>query len=191
MKCISNQNVTPVQYRGIDAATGKHIYREASAGQWAPGSQFGGGTAGKPALALAGSPRRARQLLIPTQRGKRTATRKRVAVCFWEETVQTRFRPFFSSPRARRRHPHPRRRQCNAVAAAAAPATRHAIPAHALVNAVLWTQASARTRRRDARHLRERASRARCRTRRFIVGRRSRGDRERSVATAGDRARPR
>lgn len=46
VKGISNQNVTPVQYRGVDAATGKYIYREASAGQWAPGSQFGGGTAG-------------------------------------------------------------------------------------------------------------------------------------------------
>jgi carboxypeptidase family protein len=46
VKSVANQNTTPVQYRGIDAATGKHIYREAFSGAFAAGSQFGGGTAG-------------------------------------------------------------------------------------------------------------------------------------------------
>jgi outer membrane receptor for ferrienterochelin and colicin len=46
VKSVANQNTTPVQYRGVDAATGKHIYREAFSGAWAPASQFGGGTAG-------------------------------------------------------------------------------------------------------------------------------------------------
>ncbi len=46
VKSVGNQNTTPVQYRGIDAATGKHIYREAFSGAWAAASQFGGGTAG-------------------------------------------------------------------------------------------------------------------------------------------------
>jgi outer membrane receptor for ferrienterochelin and colicin len=40
VKFVANQNTTPVNYRGIDAATGKHIYREAFAGAFAPASQF-------------------------------------------------------------------------------------------------------------------------------------------------------
>jgi hypothetical protein len=46
VKSVGNQNTTPVQYRGVDTATGKHIYREAFSGAWAAASQFGGGTAG-------------------------------------------------------------------------------------------------------------------------------------------------
>ncbi len=37
---VSNQNFTPVQYRGIDSATGKPIYREAFNGALNPGRQF-------------------------------------------------------------------------------------------------------------------------------------------------------
>jgi outer membrane receptor for ferrienterochelin and colicin len=40
VKFVSNQNATPVQYRGIDPATGKHIYREPFAGAWSAASQF-------------------------------------------------------------------------------------------------------------------------------------------------------
>jgi outer membrane receptor protein involved in Fe transport len=37
---VSNQNFTPVRYDGIDAATGKPIYRENSTGSLDPGEQF-------------------------------------------------------------------------------------------------------------------------------------------------------
>ncbi len=40
VKFVANQNTTPVSYRGIDAATGKHIYRENFSGAWAAASQF-------------------------------------------------------------------------------------------------------------------------------------------------------
>jgi len=40
VRFVSNQNVTPVSYRGIDAATGKPIYRESFAGALDPGRQF-------------------------------------------------------------------------------------------------------------------------------------------------------
>ncbi|HKR65840.1 MAG TPA: carboxypeptidase regulatory-like domain-containing protein [Thermoanaerobaculia bacterium] len=45
-KFVSNQNFTVLNYRGIDTATGKHIYREASTGAFAPASQLGGGNSG-------------------------------------------------------------------------------------------------------------------------------------------------
>jgi hypothetical protein len=40
VKFVANQNATPVQYRGVDAATGKHIYREPFAGAWSAASQL-------------------------------------------------------------------------------------------------------------------------------------------------------
>ena len=40
VRYVSNQTNTPVTYRGIDAATGKPIYQEASAGALTPGRQF-------------------------------------------------------------------------------------------------------------------------------------------------------
>jgi len=40
VKFVSNQNATPVNYRGLDAATGKYVYREAFAGAWSAASQF-------------------------------------------------------------------------------------------------------------------------------------------------------
>ena len=43
---VHGENTTVVQYRGVDTATGKFIYRENFSGAFAPGSQFGGGTAG-------------------------------------------------------------------------------------------------------------------------------------------------
>jgi hypothetical protein len=39
-KFVSNQNTTPVQYRGVDPATGKHIYREAFNSAWSAANQF-------------------------------------------------------------------------------------------------------------------------------------------------------
>jgi hypothetical protein len=40
VRFVSNQNFSPVTYRGVDAATGKPIYRERFAGALTPGSQF-------------------------------------------------------------------------------------------------------------------------------------------------------
>jgi len=40
VKFVSNQNSTPVQYAGIDSATGAHVYREAFRGAWSAASQF-------------------------------------------------------------------------------------------------------------------------------------------------------
>jgi outer membrane receptor for ferrienterochelin and colicin len=40
VKSVGNQNTTSVNYRGIDATTGRPIYRENFAGAWAAGSQF-------------------------------------------------------------------------------------------------------------------------------------------------------
>jgi hypothetical protein len=40
VKFVSNQNTSPVSYRGIDAATGKHIYRENYSGAFSTASQF-------------------------------------------------------------------------------------------------------------------------------------------------------
>ena len=40
VRYVSNQTNTPVTYRGIDAATGKPIYQEASTGALTPGRQF-------------------------------------------------------------------------------------------------------------------------------------------------------
>jgi hypothetical protein len=40
VRYVSNQSNTPVTYRGIDAATGKPIYQEASSGALNPGRQF-------------------------------------------------------------------------------------------------------------------------------------------------------
>ncbi|HEX8616384.1 MAG TPA: carboxypeptidase regulatory-like domain-containing protein [Thermoanaerobaculia bacterium] len=40
VKFVSNQNTSPVSYRGIDPATGKHIYRENYAGAFSTASQF-------------------------------------------------------------------------------------------------------------------------------------------------------
>ena len=40
VKYVSNQNTSPVSYRGIDPATGKHIYRENYNGAFSTASQF-------------------------------------------------------------------------------------------------------------------------------------------------------
>ncbi len=40
VKFVSFQNTTSVNYRGIDAASGRPIYRENFSGAWAAGSQF-------------------------------------------------------------------------------------------------------------------------------------------------------
>jgi outer membrane receptor for ferrienterochelin and colicin len=40
IKSVGNQNTTVAQYRGVDAATGKHIYRESFRSAWSAGSQF-------------------------------------------------------------------------------------------------------------------------------------------------------
>lgn len=40
VRFVSNQNYSPVTYRGVDAATGKPIYRERASGTLAPGSQY-------------------------------------------------------------------------------------------------------------------------------------------------------
>lgn len=40
VKFVAFQNTTPVSYRGVDTATGKHIYRENRPGAWAAASQF-------------------------------------------------------------------------------------------------------------------------------------------------------
>jgi outer membrane receptor for ferrienterochelin and colicin len=40
VRYVANQNFSPVTYRGVDAATGKPIYRERFAGALTPGSQY-------------------------------------------------------------------------------------------------------------------------------------------------------
>ncbi|HYE21010.1 MAG TPA: hypothetical protein VEA69_21365, partial [Tepidisphaeraceae bacterium] len=40
VKFVTNQNSTPVQYAGIDSATGAHVYREVFRGAWSAASQF-------------------------------------------------------------------------------------------------------------------------------------------------------
>jgi outer membrane receptor protein involved in Fe transport len=40
VKYVSNQNFSPITYRGVDSATGKPIYRERFAGALNPGSQY-------------------------------------------------------------------------------------------------------------------------------------------------------
>ena len=40
VRYVANQSVTPVNYRGLDADTGKAIYQEATLGSLNPGRQF-------------------------------------------------------------------------------------------------------------------------------------------------------